>query len=232
MDMIKKVRILRVEGGVRSEIEDAVATEHKLAVYVNGSFKTELTCSPENLPELVLGNLLSTGMIGKLADVRELIVDEGGETARVETVCDCVRPYPAADALRVSSARILSAMERFMRESAVFFATGAVHSCALLVGGQLLHFTEDIGRHNAFDKTIGAALRHEIPLEQSVVLTSGRLPKDMVEKAVYSRVQAVVSRSAPTDSAIELALANDMTLCGFARGDRLNIYTGMHRILF
>jgi len=232
LDITKKVGILKVEGDVSSEISEQVAAEHKLGICVNGQYYTDLACTPQHLEELALGNLYSSGMIGSLADVRQSETENGNGMIRIETVCGNSPLIPVQDGLFIRLAEIRPNMEQFLKESEMFFSTGAVHSCALISGGRLLHFMEDIGRHNAFDKTVGAALRNKTQLEQAVVLTSGRLPADMMIKVIYSRVQVVVSRSAPTSEAVELASRYNVTLCGFARGNRINIYTGRHRIIF
>ena len=231
MNTTKELRILKVEDGGASEKTDPVAVEQTLHIYVNGQHHTILAATPQYLEELALGHLFSAGIIRNLADVDTLTTDADFRTIWVETVRCEVQPAPVSDGLRVLLTDILFNMEQFLHKSAVFFATGAVHSCALIVDGRMMHFMEDIGRHNALDKTFGAALRGSTHLDRAVVLTSGRIHSDMMIKVIHSRSQVVVSRSAPTDAAVELALRYNVTMCGFARGNQLNIYTGRHRIL-
>lgn len=120
---------------------------------------------------------------------------------------------------------ILESVEKFRTESEGFNNTGGVHSCKLCGPQGVTIHREDIGRHNAFDKVIGAALMENIDFKASYVITSGRIPSDMVIKAVSTGVPLLVSKSAPTDVSVQIA--QDMGLCivGFARGERLNIYT-------
>jgi len=204
--------------------------EHTLTIELNDKKYAELTCSPQYQEELTLGYLYSTGVISDISDVLSLSSDISFKNVSLKTVRREPRMTSAADGLCFPVSVLLSGMERLLSESAVFLTTGAVHSCALLKGGEFLHFMEDIGRHNALDKSVGAALRASTCLSEAAVLTSGRIPSDMMTKIVYSRIPIVVSRSAPTDEAIRLASLYNVTLCGFARGDRLNIYTGKHRI--
>ena len=231
MDITKKTEILRVKHGVVSEEADIIVTEHTLSILVNGQQYTTLACTPQYLEELALGNLYSTGSISRLSDVKQMIIDADNRTIRIEAVCSDAPLEAVPDGLNVSAADILLNMEQFLSESEIFIATGAVHSCALIVDNKLIHFTEDIGRHNALDKTIGLALKAKTPLEDVVVVTSGRVPADVMNKIIRSRVKIVVSRSAPTDTAIDLALRHNVTLCGFARKNRLNIYTHGNRIV-
>lgn len=141
-----------------------------------------------------------------------------------------VRLQPLTDTARFSFAAVMEQVNQFNKESVLFQETGGVHSCALCDGRRTLVFMEDIGRHNAFDKVLGYALLHDIPLAACCLLTSGRVPSDMVVKAVNARIPLIVSRSAPTDAAVELANKHHVTLCGFARGNRLNVYTAKERI--
>lgn len=230
-DIIKEVDILLVESGVPIYKKETVVVENTVHLCLNGRRHAVLTAIPQNIEELVLGHLLSSGSIRKLADVKQLTTDSELQTVQVETAGGKVMPMAVADGLCMPLDDILTNMDQFLRKSSLFTDTGAVHSCALIVDGQLLHFMEDIGRHNAFDKTIGAALLKKTPLDRAAVLTSGRVPKDMMLKIIQSQLQIVASRSAPTDSAIRLALRNNVTLCGFTRRERINIYSGRQRII-
>ena len=232
MDTVKQIRIFEIEGSASTGKTASVAVEQAVHIHVNGQRRAVLTATPQHLKELALGYLLSTGLIRGLADISRLTSDADFRAVWVEAACNELPLVPVSDDLRVQPADIFHNMEQFLCASAVFFATGAVHSCALMVGGQLLHFMEDIGRHNAFDKTVGAALYEKKPLDRAVILTTGRVPGDMMTKVIYSRSQIIVSHAAPTDAAVELALRYNVTLCGFARGRRINIYTGGHRIQY
>ncbi len=142
-------------------------------------------------------------------------------------------PYP------IPAGRVLELMRAFVRGSPEFAATGAVHSAAIAApaaggagegGPGLLALREDIGRHNAVDKAVGAFFRQGIPLEGRILLTSGRISSEAVLKAARCGLAAVVSRGAPTDRAVALARRLGITLVGFARGNRLNLYSGEGRI--
>lgn len=121
--------------------------------------------------------------------------------------------------------KVLALMTEFNRKSQLFLDTGGVHSCALSDGNELLSFEEDIGRHNALDKILGHAMMHDIALENKIVLTSGRISTEIVAKVARRGIPVIVSRSAPTSAAIEQAQALGMTLIGFARGSKFNVYT-------
>jgi FdhD protein len=132
-------------------------------------------------------------------------------------------PVPCR-ALPLDGRLVWTMMESFSRKSTLFRDTGGVHSCALSDGRAMLVFEDDIGRHNALDKIIGHTLLEDIPVDDKIILTSGRVSSEIVGKVAKCGIGAIVSRSAPTSFAIESAQALGMTLVGFARGKKFNIY--------
>ena len=134
--------------------------------------------------------------------------------------------------LQLTWQQVLRGIEQFDSTSEVFATTGGVHSCALSTLEQgICIFMEDIGRHNAFDKVLGQALLDDLDLGQCFLLCSGRVPGYMALKAINAGLPVIISRSAVTTKAVELARQADLTLCGFARGERVNIYAGQERII-
>lgn len=103
--------------------------------------------------------------------------------------------------------------------------TFATHSCLLARRDEILFSCEDIGRHNALDKVIGYALRHQIDLTECMVYSSGRIPTDMAMKAIYAGIPVLSSKASPTTEAIELAKAYRLTLVCAARRDRMKVFS-------
>ncbi len=134
------------------------------------------------------------------------------------------------DDIIVGIKTILEIYRDFQRRSGLFRATGGVHSAALCDEKGIIVFTEDIGRHNAVDKIIGYAFLENISLKGKILLLSGRLSSEITMKAIKSSVPILVSRAAPTDMSIELARKSNVTLIGFLRGQKLNIYSSPSRI--
>jgi FdhD protein len=117
-------------------------------------------------------------------------------------------------------------MREFNQSSELFRETGGVHGCALSYSKGIIFSEEDIGRHNAMDKLIGRARLERIDLSDKFVLTTGRISSELLIKASKQGIPIIASRSAPTELAIKLAKETGVTLIGFARGDKLNIYSG------
>lgn len=257
--MIRHIPIMQLDQGRADEIDDEIVIEYPLTLYLNGSEWVTLMCSPNSLEHLAYGFLRSEGLINRYEDIVALTIDEEkglgwitlkelnpllvqlhGKRALTSGCAKGVTFYHALDTvslmpckskMQVSFQTLASLMAGFNGASKVFKATGGVHSCAVCSGTELLMLKEDIGRHNAVDKLIGEALTTGIALDDKILLTSGRISSEILIKAARARFPVVVSRSAPTDMAVREAEKLGITLVGFLRGQRCNVYTEAWRIL-
>lgn len=127
---------------------------------------------------------------------------------------------------------IYSLSDRLRSAQGIFTATGSLHAAAVFdAQGQMLNLQEDIGRHNALDKLIGSALlSDELPLNNHIVMVSGRSSFEILQKSTAAGVPIVCSVSAPSSLAVDVAKEFGITLIGFLRGERFNVYTGWERI--
>lgn len=122
--------------------------------------------------------------------------------------------------------------QKLMEEQTVFKYTGGIHASALFnTAGELLFLREDVGRHNAFDKVVGAAFeKNMLPLSNAIVMLSGRISFELVQKAIRARIPIIAAVGAPSSLAVSLASEKGLTLIGFLRNDRFNIYSGGERV--
>jgi FdhD protein len=149
-----------------------------------------------------------------------------------QTIADLERVARAVAGDFTISAEIVRGLpEALRRAQQVFDDTGGLHAAGLATGGgELLVVREDVGRHNAVDKVVGWARAAGVPAERHVLVVSGRLGYEIVQKAVRFGVPVVVAVSAPSSLAVELAERFAVALCGFVRGDRFNLYSHGWRV--
>ena len=243
LDLTTCAEITKVVSGTVAQLSDAVIVEYPLTLFINGEAYYTLYCTPQALSELVYGYLFAEGIINCKDDVMDLLLLHNQHKAFVTLLTQHLaveqnqdlnptrRAYTGPSSTTYKAPvlnydRIMSLMRTFNNSSDLFKQTGAVHSCAIAnEENDSLIVHEDIGRHNALDKIVGTILLEEIPLSDKMLLTSGRITQAMLKKAAKIGFKKVISRSAPTSMAIELARELGITLVGFVRGSNMNIYT-------
>lgn len=144
-----------------------------------------------------------------------------------------VNAAPARDGPSVPATVLSGMMDRLEPRQNVFAATGGLHAAAIFdVAGELLVVREDVGRHNAVDKAIGYALLEErLPLRAKVLIVSGRTSFEILQKALVAEIPIVAGVSAASSLAVEFAAQSNMTLVGFLRDSKMNVYVGAERVI-
>ena len=235
-------------------VEDVVAIEEPLEIRVDGEPLAVTMRTPGHDEELALGFLYSEGLIdgirpaGLTEDLANNTIEVGGPLVsepsrrRFYTTSSCgvcgkgaleevaVQSAPLPRGPRVPRALLASLPDGL--DQPTFRSTGGLHATGLFdPDGRLLLSREDVGRHNAMDKVIGRALLDGlVPLGERVLCVSGRLSFELVQKAAVAGAPILVAVGAPSSLAVELADDRGMTLCGFARGDRINVYSHPQRV--
>ena len=220
--------------GETHEETEPILVEHMMDVYVNERLTMKLVCIPQHLTELVLGRLFTEGIISSAEDVEQIYICEFGKRARVILSRNRVlndyfitdQPMTPVTPVPWKKQWIFDLADCFANGTPLHSQTWATHSCFLACDGELLFQCEDIGRHNALDKAIGYALRHNIDLKKCVVYSSGRIPTDMAIKAIRAGIPVLASKASPSAEAVAMAKEYHLTLICAARRDRMKLFTG------
>jgi len=244
------VDIVRVPGGTSER--DAVAVEEPLEIRIDGEPIAVTMRTPGHDEELALGFCFTEGLAPRAASLPpelaantvDVDADRSPAPRNFYTSSSCgvcgkgaleavaVEAPHVDSGLRVDAELVLQLPERLRAAQAAFAATGGLHATGLFApDGELLCVREDVGRHNAMDKVIGWAFgAARLPLSDAVLCVSGRLSFELVQKAAVAGCPLLVAVGAPSTLAVELAVDRGVTLCGFVRDGRMNIYTEPWRI--
>jgi FdhD protein len=237
-------------------VRGVVPVEETIALHINGQPLVRLMCTPTRLEELALGFLFNEGLIEGLDEMEEVKVLELRDRSRwldvwlsheveppklrvITSGCSggtTFNDIASADRriesdLRVTPRQVTHLMAELSRNAVLYNRAGGLHVSALADRERLVCVAEDIGRHNAVDKIAGVCLRQGWPMQDRILLTSGRTSSEMVGKAARMQIPVVVSRSSPTSLSVQLAQAWEITLIGYARRRSFRIYAGEGRVV-
>ncbi|RQW75765.1 formate dehydrogenase accessory sulfurtransferase FdhD [Lysinibacillus composti] len=252
--------ILRIENNKVNVVEDLVVTEYAVTVKINQQEFVTMVCTPEYVEDMVMGYLASERIIRSFEDIEDIWYQEKEGFVHINTkqvnplyqqmqnkrfitsCCGMSRQgfVFANDALvskkmddihvRITTDDCFRLM-RDMQDSAVTFQeTGGVHNAALCDVNGIVLSRMDIGRHNALDKIYGYCLRNNISMQDKIIVFSGRISSEILMKVSKIGCEIVLSKSAPTELALQLAEQLGITTVGFIRQNALNIYTHKERI--
>ena len=247
-----KRKIYKVASDSLEEREDLIAVEKRLRILVNGKEYLSLYCTPVMVRELIVGMFTTEDIIKGVWCAERMSIEYGEEIladipaegevstegAVITSGCIGGITFPKRLSLqkiednfsiKVSALRDL--FRRFQNASELYRLTGCVHSAGLSDGKEIICLAEDIGRHNAVDKVIGYALLENIPFVGKIMLASGRLSSEIVSKCAKWGIPMVASRTSPTSLAVDIAEKSGVTVIGFIRADRMNVYTNPQRVV-
>ncbi|MFJ6208161.1 formate dehydrogenase accessory sulfurtransferase FdhD [Lysinibacillus sp. NPDC092081] len=252
--------IIRVEGNQIKEIEDTVVTEYAVTVKINEQEFVTMVCTPEYVEDMVIGYLASERIIRDYEDIEAIWHQEKEGFVHVKTkrvnpyfqqiqnkryitsCCGMSRQgfVFANDALvakkmegihvRITTDDCFRLMRDMQDLAEIFKQTGGVHNAALCDANGVLLSRMDIGRHNALDKIYGYCLKNKISIQDKIIVFSGRISSEILLKVSKIGCEIVLSKSAPTELALQLAEQLGITTVGFIRQNTLNIYTHKERI--
>jgi len=258
-DETRRLEILRINGTAAAKERDLVVREVPVTIFLNDVDLVTLLCSPKDIEYLAIGFLFAEGIIKGKEDIKSIFADKKDGVVWVETVegkklrdnilakrfitTGCGKGLSFLDSpkhtkglkarsdFKIRDSQVALLMKECQVRSQTYRMTGGVHSAGLANARGIVAFNEDIGRHNAIDKILGESVLKGIKTDNLILITSGRVSSDIIVKAARSRIAIIVSRSAPTDLSVKLARDLGITLVGFARGSRMNVYSNGWRIV-
>ncbi len=253
-------QVVKYLGETVKKTAEPVVEEMPLTIYLNGKELVTMLAAYGEEEFLVTGFLATEGIIQGIKDIETLEVDvqqgivhvttTAGETVaekmflkRYLTACcgkgrsafyfanDVLTAKTINSGITLTAQQAMAYSEMLEAASETFRLTGGVHGGALAAGGKLICWSQDIGRHNVFDKLYGRCLREGISTHDKVLVFSGRVSSEIILKVSKMNIPVIIARSAPTSLALDMAEELGVTVIGFAREDRLNVYTHAERII-
>jgi len=247
--MQKEFNCLRLDGEKVDEETCQVVEEVPLSIFINGRhFATAMT-SPQLRAEFVTGHLFTERIVSGPQEIESLEIEGNVARAIVSNPMRAIVPrrpivsgcggiasfldeskLPEINSDLAITVQDAQAAMRAISLSDIHIATGGVHCVGLFCQAGPVCIIEDIGRHNALDKAVGYALGRDVDLSRTFAASTGRISSDMALKCSVAKIPVVVSRGATTSLAISIAERTGLTIVGFLRGKRLNVYTNRQRI--
>lgn len=228
--------------------------EMPVSLTVNGEVWISFMCTPLHLEALAIGFLYNEGIIKSMDEVADVRVCEHGDNVDVwlrhsaeqptnwRRTSGCTGGVTAVDLLakpnvslaknsfHVTPEAVMDLVEKLFESQELYRDTGGVHTSALCDGEKVVIAADDIGRHNTLDKIAGLCLMKNIFPENRILITTGRISSEMLQKAAQLNVPILISRTSPSSLSIEMAERYGITLIGYARKHRFNVYSNKQRI--
>ncbi len=234
-------------------VDGEVIEEGFVSIFVNGAELATVMCSPRDQDKLALGFLCNEGIINSIDEVRAIHICPSGACVDVWLHrSDFVRPNrliltsgcgggvtfddltktvePLVSDRSIAPERLVSLMNEMQQHAELYARARGVHTAALTDGEKILVLTEDVGRHNTIDKLRGACLQNQIDPHGLILLSTGRISSEMINKAARMGCPIVASRTSPTSMSVKLAREWNISLVGYLRRESLRVYAHPERL--
>ena len=246
---IEEIDAINYKKGIATDAKEKVVKDETITLTINGDISRSLSAIEDSLEEFAVGYLFNENMVNSMDAIKEIKVEgtqinaeiddtllktnetvlcsdsAGGWRSKIKNVT------PVESDFQVKAEELISRIEELKDNAEIWQATGGTHVAGIVYKNQFV-VKEDVSRHVAVDKVIGYGLLHDFDLSQSYVIYSGRMPADMVIKMTRAGVPILASNAAPANSGYNSANKGNITLVGFLRGQRCNVYNNQNRIIF
>jgi len=258
MEPTFKIEITKIKGTQKYSVEDTLVREIKLEIFANQKRIGAVMATPVDQEALAVGYLMSENIIEDIKDIQKLeLLNDGmrveivskvnkqnidklnaegvvisgcGKSMTANIDPETIEAKVIKNDLHISASLLSKEMGQFYTECPLYEQTGCVHTAKLFFDDNKFFIGEDIAQHNTIDKAVGKALLAGYDVKKAFLMVSGRLSSEMVAKAVMHQIPILASRTATTCLGYMIAKKFDLTLLGFVRGERMNIYTKPERI--
>lgn len=246
---IEEIDAIQYKNNQHHEVKEKVVKDETITLTINKSISRSLSAIEESLKEFAVGYLINENMIKSMDDIKNLEIDgpqinveiddrllktnetvlcsdsAGGWRSKIKEV------IPVESDFKVSVNELIERINELKENAEIWQATGGTHVAGIVHNGEFV-VKEDVSRHVAVDKVIGYGILNGFDLKNSYVIYSGRMPADMVIKMTRAGVPVLASNAAPANSGYNIAKKGNITLVGFLRGQRCNIYNNHNRVIF
>ena len=247
-EMFKEVEALRFQREI-SPLMEKIVCDEEVEIFINDQVSRRFSISPTYLEEFAVGYLLGEGLAVSLKDIISIDVHDNTINVEIDLADFDIRKELVAGSdcfggwrgkvelvdnvesdLKITKEDLFESFAKLKDAAKVWKETGGTHIAGIVYENNFIAI-EDVSRHVAVDKVIGAAAIKEFDLSRSFIVYSGRMPADMMIKIARVKIPIIASNAAPTSSGYSVAQETGVTMIGFVRGDRFNIYSSNHRII-
>lgn len=249
MKQIMEEKAQNYKNGKITDVTENVVKDSTITLTINNKIKRSLSAIEDSLKEFAVGYLFNENMVKTLEDIEKIEIDgnkinveindtllktketvlcsdsAGGWRSKINNI------EPVTSNFQVKSDELIERIEELKNNAQIWQATGGTHVAGIVYKDNFI-VKEDVSRHIAVDKVIGYGILHDYDLSNCYVIYSGRMPADMVIKIVRAGIPVLASNAAPAYSGCETAKKGNVTLVGFLRGQRFNVYNNKNRIIF
>lgn len=246
---IEEIDAIQYKNNQHHEVKEKVVKDETITLTINKGISRSLSAIEDSLKEFAVGYLFNENMIKSMDDIKNLEIDgpqinveiddrllktnetvlcsdsAGGWRSKIKEV------IPVESDFKVSVNELIGRINELKENAEIWQATGGTHVAGIVHNGEFV-VKEDVSRHVAVDKVIGYGILNGFDLKNSYVIYSGRMPADMVIKMTRAGVPVLASNAAPANSGYNIAKKGNITLVGFLRGQRCNIYNNQNRVIF